>query len=83
MAHDRNVTVNWRDISMKEILELAITDEEDACEYYKHAAELAGTPHTREMLLKLSEMERGHAETLRKELEELEWQRQLEAGLAD
>jgi rubrerythrin len=39
--------------------------------------------HTRKILLSLSEMEQGHADTLRKELDELLLQRDLEAGMAD
>jgi hypothetical protein len=35
------------------------------------------------MLLGLSEMEQGHADTLRKELDELRLQRDLETGMAD
>ena len=83
MAHQRTEEINWREISIEEILELAIADEEDAREYYKRAADLAGAPHTRRMLLALSEMEQGHAEQLRKELDDLQAQRDLEVGLAD
>jgi rubrerythrin len=70
-------------MSIQDILEIAIEDEEEARQYYQRAAELAGNPHTREVLLRLSEMEQGHAEALRKELDELELQRDLEAGMAD
>ncbi len=83
MVHQRGDTVNWNEISIEEILELAIADEEYARDYYKHAATLAGSLHTRRMLLQLSEMEQGHADQLRKELEELVQQRELEAGMAD
>jgi len=83
MTHQRDDTVNWNDISIEEILELAIADEEYARDYYKHAAELAGSLHTRRMLMQLSEMEQGHADQLRKELDELTQQRGLEAGMAD
>jgi rubrerythrin len=83
MIHQRDDTVNWNDISIEEILELAIADEEYARDYYKHAAELAGSLHTRRMLMQLSEMEQGHADQLRKELDELTQQRGLEAGMAD
>lgn len=70
-------------MSIREILELAITDEEDARDYYRRAAHLAGSMHTRDVLLSLSDMEQSHADTLRKELEELVLQRDLEAGMAD
>jgi len=83
MAHQRDDTVNWNEISIEEILELAIADEEYARDYYKHAADLAGSSHTRRMLLQLSEMEQGHADQLRKELDDLFQQRGLEAGMAD
>ena len=68
---------------MQDILQLAIVDEEDARDYYKHAAEMAGSTHTRRVLLGLSEMEQGHADQLRKELHELTLQRDLEEGMAD
>jgi rubrerythrin len=83
MAHQRDDTVNWNEISIEEILELAIADEEYARDYYMHAAHLAGSLHTRRMLMQLSEMEQGHADQLRKELDELTQQRGLEAGMAD
>jgi rubrerythrin len=83
MVHQRDDAVNWNEISIEEILELAIADEEYARNYYKHAADLAGSLHTRRMLLQLSEMEQGHADQLRKELDELLRQRELEAGIAD
>lgn len=83
MVHQRDDAVNWNEISIEEILELAIADEEYARNYYKHAADLAGSLHTRRMLLQLSEMEQGHADQLRKELDELLQQRELEAGIAD
>lgn len=83
MPHLRDETVNWGEISLEEILQRAIADEEDARDYYRRAADLAGSIHTRQMLLGLSEMEQGHADTLRKELEELLLQRDLETGMAD
>ena len=83
MVHQRDDTVNWNEISIQEIIELAIADEEYARDYYKHAADLAGSLHTRRMLLQLSEMEQGHADQLRKELDELLQQRELEAGMVD
>jgi rubrerythrin len=70
-------------MSIREILELAIADEEDARDYYRRAAGLAGCMHTRTVLLSLSAMEQGHADTLRKELDELLLQRELETGMAD
>jgi len=83
MPHNRRENLNWGAMSIQEILELAIADEVEARDYYRHAADLAGSVHTREVLLSLSEMEQGHAETLRKELDELTLQRDLEAGMAD
>lgn len=70
-------------MSIREILELAIADEEDARDYYRRAAGLAGAMHTRDVLLSLSAMEQTHADTLRRELDELLMQRELEAGIAD
>ncbi len=83
MPPRRTDTINWNDISLQEILSLAIADEEDARDYYRRAAELAGSEQTRRMLLGLSTMEQGHADLLRKELDELEFQRDLETGIAD
>jgi rubrerythrin len=83
MPHHRREPLDWSAMSIQQILEIAIEDEEEARAYYLRAAELAGNPHTREVLLRLSEMEQGHAEALRKELDELELQRDLEAGMAD
>lgn len=79
----RTLDLDWKAMSIEEVLELAIADEEDAREYYRHASELTANTHTKEVLLRLSEMEQGHAETLRKELEELQLQREAEAGMAD
>lgn len=81
--HHRDDAVNWHEVSIEAILELAIADEEYARDYYKHAAECAGNVHTRRMLLQLAEMEQGHADQLRKELDDLLQQRELEAGMAD
>ena len=83
MVHQMDDTVDWDQVSIEEILELAIADEEYARDYYKHAADLAGNIHTRRMLLQLSEMEQGHADQLRQELDDLVQQRELEAGMAD
>jgi rubrerythrin len=83
MTQQRDDTVRWDELSIEEILELAIADEEHARDYYKHAAHLAGSLHTRRMLMQLSEMEQGHADQLRKELDDLLLQRELEAGMAD
>jgi rubrerythrin len=82
MGH-RPAEVEWGTLSIEDILELAIADEEDAQEYYRHAASCVGNTHTRRMLLKLAEMERTHAEQLRRELEDLHLQREEETGIAD
>jgi rubrerythrin len=83
MKHQRDETINWNEISIEEILQRAIADEEEARDYYKHAADCAGDMHTRRLLLRLSETEQGHADQLRKELDELRLQRGLETGMAD
>lgn len=83
MSHRGLEKVNWSEMSMRDILELAIADEIDARDYYRRAAEVAGDLHTRQVLLSLSAMEQGHADTLRHELDELELQRDMEAGMAD
>lgn len=83
MTHKRPDTVNWSEISIQAILELAIADEEYARDYYRQAANHAGSLHTRRMLLQLSEMEQGHADQLHKELDDLLQQRELETGMAD
>ena len=77
------VDPDWTAMSIQDILVLAIADEEDARDYYRRAAGLAGSMHTRKVLLSLAEMEQSHADTLRRELEELLLQRDLEAGMAD
>jgi rubrerythrin len=81
MARDRNL--QWNELTVKDILELAVADEKDAEAYYLHASRLAGNPRTREMFLNLAEMEHGHASVLLRELEELEAQRECETGMAD
>jgi rubrerythrin len=83
MAHPPHDQINWDEMSIHDILQLAIADEEEARDYYRRAADCAGDPHTRRVLLGLSEMEQGHADTLRKELEELKQQHDLETGMAD
>ncbi len=83
MLKVQKADIDWKAVSLEEILELAIADEEEARDYYAHAAQLAGNPHTRDMLTKLSVMEQGHADQLRAELEELRIERQEEAGMAD
>jgi rubrerythrin len=83
MKPPRNQTIDWSNVSMEEIIEFAIADEEDARDYYAHAATLAGNPHTRDMLMKLSVMEQGHADALRAELDELRIEREEETGMAD
>ncbi len=81
--NQRPEDVNWNEISIEAILELAIADEEYARDYYRQAANHAGSLQTRRMLLGLSEMEQGHADQLRKELADLLQQRELETGMAD
>lgn len=83
MKHQRDETINWNEISIEEILQRAIADEEESRDYYKHAADCTGDMHTRRLLLRLSETEQGHADQLRKELDELRLQRGLETGMAD
>ncbi len=83
MIRERDNTVNWDRMSIEEILAFAIADEEYARDYYRRAAGLAENLHTRRMLQRLSEMEQGHADQLRKELDELAAQRELETGMAD
>lgn len=83
MSHPPVESLNWAEMSIQDILELAIGDEEQARDYYRRAADLTGSMHTRRVLLNLSEMEQGHADTLRKELDELQLQRGMEAGMAD
>ena len=83
MIHQRPADINWREVTLEEIFEFAITDEEYARDYYTQAATLAGNLHTKRTLLQLAEMEQGHADTLRKELEELRIAREEETGMAD
>ena len=83
MPHVRHDDLAWGAMSIQDILELAITDEEDARDYYRRAAAMTGNAHTRRVLISLAEMEQGHADTLRRELEELTMQKDLEAGIAD
>ncbi len=73
----------WDSMSIEDILELAIADEEEAREYYRRASALTGDIRTRRVLLDLSEMEQGHADTLRRELDELRMQQEMERGIAD
>jgi len=83
MPHTRPGNPDWQSMSIQDILELAIADEEDARDYYRQAASLAGSMHTRKVLLALSAMEQEHADTLRRELLEIVLQRDLETGIAD
>jgi len=83
MPHVPHDQLNWDAMSLQDILEMAIADEIEAREYYRHAAGRAGDLHTRRMLAGLAEMEADHEETLRKELEELRLQKDLETGMAD
>lgn len=75
--------LHWEAMSIRDILTLAIADENDACAYYRRAAQLAVNPHTKHVLLNLAEMEEGHAATLRMELDDLEAQRECETAMAD
>lgn len=81
--HQSDEEVNWSEMSMLTILEMAIAHEVEARDYYHHAAECAGDPHTRDMLLRLSHMEQEHADMLQEELGNLLIQRDLEAAMAD
>jgi rubrerythrin len=83
MPHHRPEPLDWGEMSMRDIHEIAIADEIEARDYYRHAADVAADLHTRQVLLDLSAMEQGHADTLRRELEEIDLQRDLEAGMAD
>ena len=83
MSPHRSDSLNWNEMSVEDILKLAIADEEDALEYYSRAAKLVGDYHTRCVLLRMADMEKGHAEELREELKSLQVQRELEAGMAD
>lgn len=83
MTHPPHDQLNWSDMSLRDILELALADEIEARNYYLYAAKLTGSLHTRRMLMGLADMEQGHADTLRKELEEITLQRDLETGIAD
>jgi rubrerythrin len=83
MTHPPHDQLDWGGMSLQDILELALADEIEARNYYRTAANLAGTLHTRRMLLGLAEMEQGHADALRKEIDDLRLQRDLEAGMAD
>lgn len=83
MSQIRPESIDWNDITLEEVFELAIADEEAARDYYKHAAGMAGNPHTQKLLLELSAMEQGHADALRKELNEIRIERIEEAGMAD
>lgn len=83
MAHPSHDRLNWNDLSLQDILAIAIEDEIEARNYYRTAAGHAGNTGTRRMLESLAAMEQGHADTLRKELDELRLQTDMEAGLAD
>jgi rubrerythrin len=83
MPHHRDASLDWSSLSLEDVLQLAIEDEEQARDYYLLAAGLAGNNHTRALLSRLSEMEQGHADQLRAELDELRLQKELEAGIAD
>lgn len=83
MQHQRNESLDWNAMSIEDVLALSIDDEEHARDYYRRAACLTGNAHTRATLLRLSEMEQGHADQLRAELRDLQLQKELETGMAD
>ena len=83
MPHPRTEDLSWDRMSIRDVLELAIADEEEARDYYRRASELTGNLHTRRVLVELSQMEQGHADQLRKELDDLVTQSEMEAGIAD
>jgi rubrerythrin len=83
MTRTRPEELDWEGMSLEDILTLAIHDEFEARDYYRRAAGLAATPHTRKMFEGLSAMEQGHADQLQKELDEIRLQHDLEAGMAD
>lgn len=75
--------LHWETMSIRDVLMLAIADEEDASDYYRRAAELAASPHIKRVLRNLAEMEEGHAATLQLELDELDTQQETETAMAD
>jgi len=83
MPHPPHDRLNWTELTLQNILEIAIEDEIEARDYYRTAADHAGNTGTRRMLQELALMEQGHAEALRKELEELRLQQDMETGMAD
>ena len=83
MSHQHHESLDWNAMSIEDVLTVAIEEEEQARDYYRHAAGITGNAHTRSVLLRLSEMEQGHADQLRAELCELQMQKELEAGIAD
>jgi rubrerythrin len=58
-------------MSMIEILEIAIANEVDAYQYYKTAADCVGDEKIRDMLLTLASIEEGHKLQLEGHLTEL------------
>src|SRR4030065_71470 len=54
MAHPPHNALNWDELSLQNILELAIEDEIEARDYYTVAADHAGNTGTRRMLLGLA-----------------------------
>ncbi len=81
MSRERHL--RWEEMSVRDILQLAIADEDDARDYYRDAAAHVTNPHTRTVLLNLAAMEEGHAVTLRLELDDLDAQRECETAMAD
>jgi len=56
--------------SIEEILEYAMSEEQDASSYYLKAAEKVEDPNLKTFLIKLSEMEIEHYNILKNKLEE-------------
>ena len=75
--------LHWETMTMRDVLMLAIADEEDAIDYYRRAADLAASPHIKNVLLNLAEMEEGHSATLQSELDDLDAQAECETSMAD
>lgn len=68
-------------LSMIEILNEAIQKEHDSCDYYHSAATIAVKPSAKKMFLKLAEMERGHANELKRHLLDIEAQLLIDKAL--
>jgi rubrerythrin len=83
VMNETHEEVNWSEVSIIDILKIAVAHEVEARDYYLHAADCTGNPHTRDLLLRLSEMEQGHADQLQQELNDLRIQRDIETAMAD